>query len=1565
MSAKPHNQPEGSDVGGRESTDDVLRKWLSRQARAESRAEVPVFESVYPLSFGQQRLWFLWQMDRGNPVYNYAEALRLDGGLSPRILEQAVESVVDAHSSLRTSFEDSVEGPRQRVHRTAEFEFESIDLSDSQTDDRYEEAVRLGVDRARAPFDLETPGQLRVTLIKIKEKSHLLVLSMHHIITDKWSMRIFFEDLGDAYRKFAEGGESGSDRKIEDYFSFALEQRSRPEPDDDIEWWRCQLEGAPSRIDLPYSFRRPEKPSFRGRFNTRQMPGDLSYRILELSKRLKTTPFTLLATAFTILLHKFSGQDDIVIGTPFSNRDRESLERTIGFFNETLVVRSALSANETFIECLEATRRRFVEALGRPKIPFEVLVRQLAIERSLNANPLFQAMFIYHNAEPAPFLVPGIKAASETLDLGVSKFDLTLYIEEESGGLKSIFEYATDLFSDAFVESLQDRLLHLLGEIVEDPGKRVVDLKLWSPTVEELSENSTSPAFEQEPAYRSVVEIFDSVVSGNPEAIALDTPEGSLTYSSLKEESERIGNFLAKRDLPKGTPIGVLSQRSPTLFAAFLGVLRSGLAYVPLDPDYPAQRTADILKASKAPLLITDLPPDSAQDLSENGFSGEIVEIATVIDEGSDAVRVQDYPGPGDPAYLIYTSGSSGKPKSVVITHANLFNSTNARFEYYETAPESFLLMSSVAFDSSVAGIYWTLCSGGSLVVPPARIEQDIEGLAKLIRDAGVTHMLLLPSLYSLLLRYAKRKDLRGLETVVVAGEACPESLCRLHREKLPDAALFNEYGPTEATVWSTVERIDRIDNGPVPIGGPVAGTRIMICDDGGFPVPQGVPGEIWIGGANVAAGYHLDPELTAGSFVAPDWVEDPGIRFYRSGDLGRFTENGTLLLFGRKDNQLKLRGYRIEPGEIEAAMILIEGVSDAAIVPIGDSDQSSGSGLDHAAKKINGLAGFYSGTDCEPEALIAELKKRLPPHMVPSVVQRLDGIPRLPNGKIDRRNLPAPEQKETQENPSRPPRNNTEEKLLSIWSEVLGIDVPGIDDNFFEIGGDSLSSIRIVAKARERGIGIDPASLFELQTVAELSEAVALRPETIDAGEFEDSEVRLTPVQDWFFENYRAAPHFWNQIYRIECGEQIGEAALREAVRIVTEANDALRLQFSRSASGWRPSIRENAGENFSAVELMAGPAKIGDILGEHQINCRLDSDPLFRVFQFKDSNSGPSQIYLIAHHLVIDAISWGTVIQDLFRVCEAIRDGGDPNLAIREERPEFREWTARLDDLWSRVDREEELEFWQEQTKNTGALNLEGSASLPYPEAEARSLHLTLQKDLTERLLFEIPAKAASTVEEVLAGALLKTLSSYAEGTRLAIEFEKHGRDALETGPDYSETVGWFTALFPLGFETKGLDSAGDFVTAARSKLRKIKHGGAGYGLLARSGVLEGGGPDHGSPSVIFNYLGANVEHKSASFGRPEHIFEGARHPDSERHRLLEFNILKDKEQMTVRCDFPGNSISSEIIAKLLSEFETDIREAVEYLVELQTGKDSAIEFSEAGLSDEDLATLFDKLN
>ncbi|SCL14534.1 amino acid adenylation domain-containing protein [Micromonospora nigra] len=1076
----------------------------------------------YPVSFGQQRLWFLDRFTSGVPVYNIPVAYRVHGPLDVAALRTALTTIVNRHGALRTTFSESGGEPVQVVRPTGEVDLTEVDLTGLPTDRRDAEATRLVWEQSGQPFDLARGPLLRVTVVRTDADRHHVAFCVHHIVSDAWSLGVIFGELVTAYAAASAGTPARLPDLPTQYADFAVWQRDRLAGDalrSQLDYWVAHLRGAPALLSLPTDRPRPTSRSYRGACHYFTVPAAATRRIEEFNRDTGVTMFMTLLAAFQAVLSRHSGQDDIVIGTPVAGREHPDLEQLVGFFVNTLALRVSSAGSPSLRQLVQRVREVTLVGLGNAEVPFERVVEELQPERSLAHAPIFQAQIILQNTPDNAFRLAGCTTTSLEVDSGTAKFDLTLVGEiTAEGALRLAIEYDTALFDASTVDRLARHLCTLLDTAVADPDRPLTRIPLlsgverWRAVVEwNQTDRGTLPV-------ATILDLLptDPAEPGAPPAVT--GPDGQLDRAGLHRRAGRIARRLLAAGVAPDTPVGICVDRGVDMVAAVLGVWRAGAGYLPLDPTLPPERLrhmlADsgtrvvltqravvarlgaVLDGSAAVLLLDDDGPLPAHD--QPGASGP--------DEPVPAVPVH----PDGLAYLIYTSGSTGRPKGVAVPHRCVVNLVASFHDDLDLTPaDRFAAVTTLSFDISVLELLVPLLLDVPLLVVGADEVGDGTALRRRLTDAGITAMQATPATWRLLL--ASGGVPSALRLRLCGGEALPRDLADA---LLADGAtLWNCYGPTETTVWSAAAPVSPAP-AAVDLGAPIANTRIYLLDESHQPVPVGVVGEIHIGGSGVVRGYHGRPGLTAGRFVPDPFADQPGARLYATGDLARQRADGRLEFLGRADHQVKVRGFRIELGEIEALLRGHDLVADAVVSTWAGGDGDT---------RLVAYAVPVPGVD--PDSLADRVRPglagRLPEYMLPAALVPLTALPLTDNGKVDRNALPAPRWTDPQAERVAP-RDPLEQVLAGIWQEVLRVEGIGVHDDFFRLGGHSLlgaQALSRIAATLETEVPI--RVLFEAPTIATM--AGALRTAEPVAGQVDAVAALRQEVADLSDEELRA----------------------------------------------------------------------------------------------------------------------------------------------------------------------------------------------------------------------------------------------------------------------------------------------------------------------------------------------------------------------------------------------------------------------------------------------------------
>ncbi|ALN64398.1 non-ribosomal peptide synthase TIGR01720 domain protein [Lysobacter antibioticus] len=1407
-----------------------------------------------PLSFAQRRLWFLHQFEGPSATYNMPLALRLDGELNVDALRAALADLCERHESLRIVF-PAGEVPSQHVLDHAA---PTLDLIDS---DEAGLAHALSTAAAYA-FDLRHEIPLRATLVRLGPQQHALLLLLHHIAGDGASLAPLARDLAEAYAARLDGGAPIRAPLPVQYADYTLWQQqllgNEADPDSliaaQIAYWRDTLAGLPEQIELPSDRPRPPRASYRGGQCGFALDADTHARLRAIARRHHATLFMVLQAALAATLTRLGAGTDLAIGTPVAGRQDAALHELVGLFLNTLVLRTDTSGNPRFSELLARVRATDLAAFEHQDLPFEQLVDTLKPERSLSHHPLFQVLLVLQNTEQAELQLPGLHARAAEFALDVAKFDLSLAFCErfddtgQAGGLDGALEYASDLFDPATAEAIALRLQRMLLAVAEDDSRPIGAVELLDDGERQRllrDGNDTAHTIELE----SVAAAFERQVASNPQAIAVVGDGIEWSYAELDRRAEALAHELRRRGAAAERGVALLLQRSPDLVVAVLAVLKTGAYYLPLHEQHPDERLNQLLAETDAALLISDASLDGrsialADPLRLDAFDFSRNEPRTR--------RATIHPE--QLAYVMYTSGSTGVPKGVAVRQRDVVEF--ARDRRFASGHETVLLHSTHAFDASTYELWVPLLNGGRIVVAPVAAS-DGRDFQRLIEAYGVRSLWLTAGLFHEFAESAPEL-FAGLRQVLAGGDVLSTEAIRRLQARHPQLRIVNGYGPTETTTFALTCAVPTLQPQArsVPIGAPLDNMQVYVLDEALQPVPVGVPGELYIAGAGLARGYLRRPALSAERFIANPFAI--GQRMYRSGDRVRWRGDGQIDYLGRADQQVKLRGFRIELGEIEAALTQAGYAQNAVIVREDRPGQKQ-------------LVAYVVGDAIDSEALHHALAERLPEYMLPAAFIALTALPLTANGKLDRKTLPAPDFAPAS---MREPRTATETALCALFAQVLGLERVGIDDSFFALGGDSIGSIQLVARARRAGLRFSARDVFQHASVQALAEVATTLAEA-DAVEVEApvGVLPATPIMRWLLERRGPLDRFsQSMLLRVPA---LKHEPLQAALQDLIDHHHALRLRLAGGDTlEILPVGSVDAEACLQRIDLagLSGEAREAAMQAAAEAAQRRLAPRDGRLLQavwFDDGED--SRLWLAIHHLAVDGVSWRILVPDLQAAWETRSEARVP--ALEAVPTSLRHWALALPALAEA--RRHELPFWQAMQGGHDP-RLSARALDPQRDTSAtqRGLWLRLEAETTRVLLTRATERIHGRINDVLLTAFALALADWRrrrgldEADTVRFDLEGHGREAILDGVDLSRTVGWFTSLFPLqlslprGEREAALRGGAPLERALKSvkeQLRRLPDHGIGYGLLR---YLSDAGRDALQslpPSQIgFNYLG-----------------------------------------------------------------------------------------------------------
>ena len=1409
-----------------------------------------------PLSYSQQRMWFLWQMEPESPAYNVGGMARLRGVLDVGRFEAALQALIMRHETLRTTF-PSVNGvAQQKVAAQSSVRMSWQDFSALHEAERQQRLQQLADQEAHSPFNLETGPLLRACLVKAGEQEHYLVLTLHHIVTEGWAMDIFARELSALYEAFIDERESPLEPLPVQYLDYSVWQRQWLEAGErqrQLDYWTTQLGNEHPLLELPADRPRPAVQSHQGELYRFDLGDELAAKVRAFNAEHGLTLFMTMTATLATLLYRYSGQTDLRIGAPVANRIRPESEGLIGAFLNTQVLRCQLDGQMRVAELFEHVRHTVIEGQSHQDLPFDHLVEALQPPRSAAYNPLFQVMCNVQRWEfQQSRQLAGMTVEYLANDARATKFDLNLEVTDLDHRLGCCLTYSTDLFDEPRIARMAAHWCNLLEALIADPQQRLSELPLLQVDEQRALQDSLGIEAGEHRLDQCIHHLFSAQVQARPDALALTFAGHTLSYCELDSRANRLAWMLRERGVGPQVRVGLALPRSLEMVIGLLAILKAGGAYVPLDPEYPLDRLHYMIEDSGIGLLLSDAAMFEAL--------GELPASVSCWCLEDDLPVLANYPASDLPAislaqhqaYLIYTSGSTGKPKGVVVSHGEIAMHCQAVIERFGMRPDDCELhFYSINFDAATERLLVPLLSGAQVVLR-AQGQWDAEEICGLIREHRINILGFTPSYGSQLAQWlATQNQTLPVRMCITGGEALTGEHLQRIRAAFQPALFFNAYGPTETVVMplaSLAPEVLEEGAASVPIGS-IIGARVAYVLDADLAlVPQGATGELYVGGAGLAQGYHQRAGMTAERFVADPYAD--GGRLYRTGDLVRQRADGLVEYLGRIDHQVKIRGFRIELGEIETRLLEHEAVREAVVLAL---DAPSGKQL--AAYLISDA----SDHTALREALKTHLKAQLPDYMVPAHLMVLDSMPLTANGKLDRRALPQPDP-EANRQAYVAPSNELELSLAAIWCAVLNVQQVGLHDNFFELGGDSILSIQVVSRARQAGIHFSPRDLFQHQTVQALA-AVATRSEQITAEQgVLTGPSGMTPIQQWFFDSEIPARQHWNQALVLAPVQALDPRRLEQALLAVLEHHDALRLSFTQRDAQWHAEHLAVPQGGVLWLAQVTDMQQCEALFADAQRSLDLEHGPLLRAL-LVDGPIGQQRLLIAIHHLVVDGVSWRVLLEDLQNVYRQLGDGQAVSLPAKTSA--VRDWAARLQAYASSESLREELSLWQQQLAGPPVALPVDRAHGSLRNRDAETVSVRLDAERTRQLLQQAPSAYRTQVNDLLLTALARVLCRWSGHASTLIQLEGHGREALFDEIDLTRSVGWFTSAYPLRLTPVDIEEAsgqGASIKAIKEQLRAVPHKGLGYGVLRylADSTCRQAMAALPSASITFNYLG-----------------------------------------------------------------------------------------------------------
>ncbi|WP_431685777.1 amino acid adenylation domain-containing protein [Hahella sp. NBU794] len=1565
----------------------------------------PAYANNAPLTLNQMGLWFVMAMAEpktgpegdaacnipddaaydipGDAAYNIPEALRLDGVIDVSLMRRCLQRIADRHEALRVSFIEGPDGPRQHIAEQANLSMTQEDLSSLEPGAAERAAARLADAEALAPFDLSRAPLARARLLKLGPQRHVLLFTLHHIIADGWSKGILTRELMTLY---AGSGELPPlSTQYPDYACWQQQSFLPAELPRLREYWLPRLQNPPPPPDLPYDHPRPRQRSYRGASHFITLSADRGDALQALAKRQGCSLFMALLAIFNILLQRYSGANDLVVGTQVANRERPELENVVGFFVNTLALRVNLSGVANYIELLQQVRETTLGAFAHQEMPFDKLVEALQPERRPGYEPIAQVMFLLQSAPMESLRLPRLTIESLPINRGSAKFDLSLLVTETDGALQCEFEYSLDLFESGTIERMARHFATLVDSVIMAPQAELDQLTMIDAEdlrqLRAFNEHWRSPPAAARPVEEpilgdDIVSCFRQQAARNPELTAVTADDGELSYAELDQRSDALAARLRHQGALPDQPVGLCVQPSVNLIIGILGILKSGAGYMPMDIAHPRARLHHQIRDAKLSLIVVDQATLNPARSIVAPYPAELICIEQALTKPVAAPTSPLAIQRSQLAYIIYTSGSTGAPKGSQVEHHNVLNLVEGLrelvYQNYQE-PVCVALLANPVFDASVQQIFAALLLGHKLLIVSPEKRLEPARLAQCFLDHNVSVADCTPSLLSIMTadRLPATPGLR-LDALLTGGEPLTRELAQSFYQQNPRATLFNVYGPTECTVDVTALRVPR-DNPYhypiVPIGTPLPNAQAFILDRFCQPVPLGAPGQIFIGGDPVGRGYLNQPALTREKFSYYPEISER--RLYATGDCGRWLPDGSIQYLGRMDQQIKIRGHRVEPGEIESHLRQHPALAEAAAIALetepGRHELAAYLTLREEAQApaVEALRGF--------------LQDRVPDYMIPTHWSFLEQMPLTASNKIDRRALPqceatAPDQ---EKRPRRAPEGARETALAEVWSGVLNVADISAEDDYFALGGDSIKALQISARLRQMGWRMEVRQIFEYRSIAELAPQLQAIVETV-ALNAAPAEAPLTAIQRWFFSHFEGRHDHYNQAVLLRPAQALQIEPLQRSLAALLRRHGALQLAFQGEPDQLRQvRVEVDPDSVLSVIDLHTSSdstdastdptadltAQMEAHMADLQTRFNLRKGGLFKAALYR-LGDGEQRLFLTAHHLIMDAVSWRILLEDLTQAYEQAVDGSEITLTPVTD---FAQWAQAINS-GAPVFSQKELDYWRRQESLRASQPM--PARLQRRDAAYHYVESHLDGGATEQWLRDANQGYRTRGDELLITALLRALMRL-DLAPPSLLLEGHGREDLGSGLDISRTLGWFTSLYPLAFAVNAEDEIDRQIKVVKETLRSAPQQGAGYGILRYMRDQKNFDSDDAIafaplPAVAFNYLGQfDRTFTGDLFHLAEENAGPTRDPQAQNLQALEVVALVLDGCLQLRLTGCAGCFSAGDLVKFAEALMDDLRRIIRHAAGKTEAELTPADIDYDGFNLEELDEFIDRLS
>jgi amino acid adenylation domain-containing protein/non-ribosomal peptide synthase protein (TIGR01720 family) len=1517
----------------------------------------------FRLSPQQTRLWLLQQSASTQP-YRAHCAVLIEGKLNPKILESALQKVVDRHEILRTAFHtlSGMAVPLQVINDTKVPEIVYYNLSRLKPEEQDAETEPLFREASQRTFDFEQGRVLNVSLVILSPEKHILLLGLPAICADAATLNNLVREISRSYTACLHSQQL-PDQPLQyaDIAEWQNELFEGQEAAIGIAYWQQNDRSLFTDWSLNFENQTELYPEFRPESLTFTFNSKTIAKLATVAQRYETSISVWLQACWQVLLWRLTARSEVVVGTLYEGRNYQELESVLGLFAKYLPIASYLEETYTFTEVLSQISESSTNAAKwQESFSWKLICES---KEEFSGSSFFPVCFDFEE-QPAGYSAANLSFSIDKQYVCIDRFKLKLSCTRREDALIATFHYNASLFRVETISRLARQFQTVLASAINQPEATIGELEILSPIDRQQLLVEFNNTHTEHPKHQGIHQLFEDWAAQTPDQTAVVVETQQLTYTQLNARANQLARHLQALGVGADTVVALGVDRSLDLLVGLLGILKAGGAYLPLDPILPDERLAFMVQDAGATIILTQ------QHFAERFASPGTSVVCLDTDWENIAQQAEGNLSCDltleNLVYVIYTSGSTGKPKGVAIEHQQLINYLYGILERLDLpAGSSFATVSTIAADLGNTAIFPALCTGGCLHIISQERATNSEAFADYCDRYSIDCLKIVPSHLKALLAASHPEKILPRKRLILGGEALSWQFVDKLQQYTPSCQILNHYGPTEATVGvltypiHSTKRHEQSET--VPLGRPIANTQIYILDPHLNPVPIGVPGELHIGGNSLARSYLNQPDLTRDRFIPNPFNE--GARLYKTGDLARYLPDGNIEFLGRIDHQVKIHGFRIELAEVESVLRQSPDIRESIVL----------AREDESGKRLVAYVVPQPQSDFSLTELRNFLKSKLPEYMLPLAFVRLKALPLTPNGKVDRQALPAPDSVRPElEGQFVAPRTPVEESIAGIWTQVLGVDRIGIYDNFFELGGDSIMSIQIIARLNQAGLKLTPKQMFEHPTVAGLAAVADTTPTIRVEQDIVTGALPLTPIQHWFFEQELCEPHHWNQAVLLEAKQALVPDVLKQALQHLLQHHDALRLQFTPTASGWQQvnaGLKQAEAVPFATIDLSNTPTAEQAIALEARANqlqasLTLTTAPLMQLALFNLGDNQPNRLLIIIHHLVIDSVSWRILLEDLQTAYQQLSQGEVVQLPAKTT--SFKQWSECLQEYARSTELQQERDHWI-QTCRQPLIHL----PVDHPHgantvALARTVSVSLSVEETRALLQEVPAAYRTEINDVLLTALVQVFAEWTNEPFLLVDLEGHGREGIAKDIDLSRTVGWFTTIFPVVLILEGISQPGEVLKAIKEQLRRIPHRGIGYGVL-RYLSQDAQLPTLPQAEVRFNYLGQfdQAEPQSSMFKLVNQTPGASRSPKSTRRYLLDINGFVLEGQLQLEWTYSEQIHSRSTIELLAKRYIEALRSLISHCQSPDAGGYTASDFPQANLKQEDLEQFLVKVN